>query len=78
MELLAKKYSVGIDAIALNFCNATIPNSIVLSGASNNKHLEDNLKTVSITLEEKDIISLSNFNIDANLYWKERKLLGWN
>lgn len=78
MELLAKKYSVGIDAIALNFCNATIPNSIVLSGASNNKHLEDNLKTVSITLEEKDIIALSNFNIDANLYWKERKLLGWN
>ncbi|MDC1161999.1 aldo/keto reductase [Tenacibaculum sp.] len=78
LELLSKKYHVGIDAIALNFCNNTIPNSTILSGASNNKHLEDNIKSVSVNLEEKDIALLSNFGSNATQYWEERKLLDWN
>ena len=34
LESLSKKHSVGVDAIALQFCAKSIPESIVLSGAS--------------------------------------------
>lgn len=35
LENLSKKYKVGSDAIALKYCEQTIPKSTVLSGASN-------------------------------------------
>jgi len=63
LEKLARKYNVGIDAIALQFCMQTIPNSIILSGASSSRQLQENLKT---------------FKVASDFYWQERKKLEWN
>jgi len=78
METLAEKYEVGIDAIALNFCSTTMPKGIILSGASSELHLEDNIKTNLFKLTEEEINKLYAFNIDEAIYWNERKALTWN
>jgi aryl-alcohol dehydrogenase-like predicted oxidoreductase len=75
---LALKYEVGVDAIALRFCIDSIPVFKVLSGASNNHHLLDNLKANEVKLEENDLAALKGFAISTEAYWKERKQLGWN
>lgn len=78
LESLAKKYKVGTDAIALQYCSQTIPNSTVLSGVSNVHQLRENLKVNSITLSDDEIKLLNSFKISSENYWKERKQLGWN
>ncbi len=78
LEQLAKKYNVGVDVIALRFCQQSITRSIVLSGASNYEHLESNLKVGTITLSEEDLNELKNYGIDSASYWLERKQLAWN
>ncbi len=78
LENLASKNNVGIDAIALKYCEQTIPKSIVLSGASNSSQLSENLKTNNFSLTEDDIQLLSSFKMSPEFYWKERKGLQWN
>ena len=78
LEQLAKKYGVGIDAIALRFCLDSIQPFTVLSGASNQHHITDNLKALSFALEPADLASLHSFAVAPEAYWSERKLLGWN
>ena len=78
LESIAKKHQVGVDVIALKFCEQTIPNSIVLSGVSNSNHLEANLKMDTIILSENEIQLLKGFKINTADYWKERKALAWN
>ncbi len=78
LERIARRKDVGIDVIALKFCTQTIPNSIVLSGASTNSHLESNIKINEISLTEDELRALKNFGIEADFYWKERKQLLWN
>lgn len=78
LEDLAKKHNVGVDAIALKFCEQSIVESLVLSGASNIGHLESNLKTDAIYLSEDDLYILKNFKIETANYWQERKQLTWN
>ncbi|MGB5497806.1 MAG: aldo/keto reductase [Maribacter sp.] len=78
LEALAQKYQVGVDAIALNYCGNTIPNSMVLSGASNHMHLEGNIKAKSFTLSQDELQQLQVFRISEAMYWDERKLLAWN
>ena len=78
LEYLAKKHKVGVDAISLKYCEQTITNSIVLSGASNSEQLKENLKLNSFTLSKEDIETLNSFKISPILYWKERKQLQWN
>lgn len=75
---LAKKYEVGIDAIALRFCIDSIVPFKVLSGASKDFHLTENLKAESFKLMESDVARLAKFSIAPNIYWQERKQLGWN
>ena len=75
---LAKKYNVGIDAIALRFCVDSIPVYKVLSGGTIDQHISDNLKVNDFILEEKEIASLKDLAIDPNQYWHERKQLNWN
>lgn len=77
LESLAIKYGVGIDAIALRFCLQTVPNSIVLSGASNVSHLQANLKAEDITLSTGDLEELKSFRTSPIDYWEERKQLNW-
>lgn len=78
LEKLARKYNVGIDAIALQFCMQTIPNSIILSGASSSKQLQENLKTTSFLLSLDELKILKSFKVASDFYWQERKKLKWN
>ena len=78
LELLAKKYTVGVDAIALRFCIDTVNPFMVLSGASEEFQLLENLKANQFKLEQEDIDLLKSFKIDSIAYWNERKKLSWN
>jgi aryl-alcohol dehydrogenase-like predicted oxidoreductase len=78
LENLAQKYAVGVDAISLKYCEQTIPKSVVLSGASNVKQLEENLKMNSFSLSSDEIELLNSFKVAPEFYWSERKKLQWN
>ncbi|WP_298882024.1 aldo/keto reductase [uncultured Polaribacter sp.] len=78
LENLAKKHKVGVDAVALKFCEQTIPKSIILSGASNSNQLKENLKLNTFTLSKKDLEILYSFKVSPDFYWTERKQLQWN
>ncbi len=78
LEELAITYNVGVDAIALRFCMDSIPVFKVLSGAANEQHLSDNLKTEDFKLKEEDILFLKKLAVSPDFYWDERKRLGWN
>jgi aryl-alcohol dehydrogenase-like predicted oxidoreductase len=78
LESIANKYQVGVDAISLKFCEQTIPGSIILSGASNTRQLEENLKVDLFHLSENELEKLKAFRVDPEQYWQERKRLSWN
>lgn len=78
LEGLSKKHNVGVDAISLKYCEQTIPNSIVLSGASNSKQLIENLRLHTFTLSNNDIAVLNGLKVTPDFYWTERKKLAWN
>lgn len=78
LEELSKKHNVGIDSIALKYCEQTISKAIVLSGSSNTNQLKENLKINNFALTFDDINLLNSFKIDSEHYWSERKNLEWN
>ena len=78
LESLSKKYGVGVDAIALQFCTKTIPESMVLSGASTVTQLQENLKEGLFVLTEDELNQLKSFEVKPTWYWNERKELQWN
>ncbi|MCL7762473.1 aldo/keto reductase [Polaribacter sp. Z014] len=78
LEGLAKKHQVGVDAISLKYCEQTIPESIVLSGASTTEQLKENLKLNYFTLSADEIEVLNTLKVDPESYWSERKQLTWN
>ncbi len=75
---LSKKYTVGVDAIALRFCMDSIKSDIVLSGASTQKQLAENLKAYDFVLTEEEIARIKMLKVDPEGYWSERKKLEWN
>lgn len=78
LHSLADKYNVGIDAIALRFCIDSLNPFKVLSGASTQNQLSENLKTNLFQLTSQEIATLKNLSITPTQYWKERKQLTWN
>ena len=78
LELLADKYNVGTDAIALRFCMDIFEESMILSGAGTKEQLLQNLKASEFKLSKDEIEKLRKYAIDTNDYWNERKLLEWN
>jgi len=78
LEQMAKKYEVGVDAVALRFCMDSIRPFLVLSGASEEVQIKENLKSNRIKLEEEDINILKDLKITPDSYWSERKQLRWN
>ena len=78
LDSLSKKHNVGVDAISLKYCEQTIPNSIVLSGASTTEQLKENLKMNSFTLSFNEIELLNSLKVSSEFYWTERKKLQWN
>ena len=75
---MANKYSVGVDAIALQFCIQTIDPFMVLSGASEPDQIKENLKSNEFQLLAEDLSKLKSFRIKVIDYWSERKQLNWN
>ena len=78
LEILSKKYTVGVDAISLKYCEQTISNSIVLSGASSTNQLKENVKLNDFSLSTNEIELLNSFKTAPELYWTERKQLQWH
>ena len=75
---LASKYEVGIDAIALRFCEDTIKPYSVLSGAYEEEHLIANLKALHFELSAEDLCKVKELAVSPEDYWQERKQLEWN
>lgn len=78
LGLLAQKYRVTEDAVAIRYCMDAIQGSIVLSGANNLEHLNQNLKATTFKLTNQEISELNSFAISPKEYWEERKKLVWN
>ena len=78
LEKLAKKYVVGVDAIALRFIIDSVEPDFVLSGASNTGELKDNLKALNFKLTKSEINTLKLLNIPPKEYWEERSNLTWD
>ncbi|WP_296311681.1 aldo/keto reductase [Winogradskyella sp. UBA3174] len=78
LEKLSKKYSVGIDAIALRFIIDALEPTLVLSGAANTIQIKENLKALNFELDENEIKNLTLFRIAPEQYWQERSNLKWN
>lgn len=78
LDKLGQKYNVGTDAITLRFAMQTIPNAMVLSGASSQTQLLENLKANQFELNANEIDVLQSFRVNPDSYWSERKKLPWN
>jgi aryl-alcohol dehydrogenase-like predicted oxidoreductase len=78
LATLSQKHQVGIDAISLRYCAQKIPESTILSGASNLIQLQENLKTHTFALSSEDLLLLDTFKISSQHYWSEREKLTWN
>lgn len=78
LESMAKHHKVGVDAIALRYIMDYLGPTLVLSGVSNSTQLDENLKVNNFKLNRKEIQTLSEFSVDGQSYWNERKQLVWN
>lgn len=78
LEVLSKKYEVGVDAINLQFCLAELVGATVLSGANKPAYLKQNLKATKFDLNPQEMEELAQFKTAPKLYWNERKQLTWN
>jgi aryl-alcohol dehydrogenase-like predicted oxidoreductase len=78
LESLALKYKVGVDAIALRFCEDTLNPYSVLSGASITAQLVSNLEASNFQLSNDEIEQIKALAVSPKVYWEERKALGWN
>lgn len=78
LKSISMKYNVGIDALALRFIVDSLEPDYVLSGASNIKQLEQNLKALDFKLTQEEINSLSLLKSNSEYYWSERNELEWN
>lgn len=78
LEVLSKKYEVGVDSINLQFCLAKLAGAIVLSGANKPEYLALNLRAMEFQLSPQEIDEITQFKTAPKLYWEERKQLTWN
>lgn len=78
LKNISKKYTVGIDAIALRFVIDSLEPNYVLSGASNTTELVQNLKALDFKLTQEEINNLSASKSKPDVYWNERNELEWN
>ncbi len=78
LTALARHYQVGIDAIALRYCMDKLNPDIVLSGASDTKQLDQNLKATAMRLSNTHISLLDDYRVSSEDYWSERGRLSWD
>jgi aryl-alcohol dehydrogenase-like predicted oxidoreductase len=78
LDSLAKKHQVGTDAIALRFVMDNLEPTYLLSGASSNEQLEQNMKSQNFKLDKGELKVLKSFMTVSQEYWEERSKLSWN
>lgn len=78
LESIGQHHKVGVDAIALRYVMDYLGPTLVLSGASSSTQLDENLKVNQFKLNRNEIEILSEFSVDVESYWNERKQLVWN
>ena len=78
LMVLADKYKVGADAVAMRYCMDKFQKAKVLSGANNCIHLQANLQANQFSLTQDELEKLDSFGINSTEYWQERKSLQWN
>lgn len=78
LRKLAKKYKVGVDAIALRFIIDNLRPTYVLSGASNKSQLTQNLKALNFSFTDEELELCKALQKSSTIYWEERSMLDWN
>ncbi len=78
LEELAKKYEVGIDAIALAYVLSFPWAHMVLSGAARAEHLRSNLRAADVELSREEVERLHALAMTVEGYWAERSGMSWN
>jgi aryl-alcohol dehydrogenase-like predicted oxidoreductase len=78
LQKFALKYKVGVDAIAIRFCLDSIDSDVVLSGASEEKQLKENLKALDFQLTLEELEVLTKLKMPSKEYWIERSQLTWD
>ena len=78
LKRIAKKYNVGIDAIAIAYILQQPWVSTVLSGAVTNEQLESNLKALKVKFGVRELNILNSMVEIPEKYWKTRSELEWN
>jgi len=78
LKRIAKRYNVGIDAIAIAYILQHSWVSTVLSGAVTSEQLESNLKALNVKLSVADLNMLYSMVEIPEKYWKTRSELEWN
>lgn len=78
LKRIAKRYNVGIDAIAIAYILQHSWVSTVLSGAVTSEQLESNLKALNVKLSVADLNILYSMVEIPEKYWKTRSELEWN
>ena len=78
LKRIAKKYNVGIDAIAIAYILQQPWVSTVLSGAVTNEQLESNLKALKVKFGMRELNILNSMVEIPEKYWKTRSELEWN
>jgi pyridoxine 4-dehydrogenase len=62
LEKVAKKHDATVHQVALNWLLNHAPNILLIPGTSSVKHLEENMKTATVGLDEDDIRELNSIS----------------
>jgi pyridoxine 4-dehydrogenase len=60
LEKVAKKHDASVHQVALNWLLNHAPNILLIPGTSSVNHLEENMTTLSVTLDEADVHELNS------------------
>lgn len=78
LQIIAREYNVGMDAVALAFVLGHPWAHVVLSGAAVENHLLSNLQALKIKLGPDAFRQIAGMKVDNHSYWAERSALEWN
>ena len=77
LQRLAEELGTTVDALAIAAALAQPFTSVVLSGATTRRQLEDNLAATELDLRSDDLGDLASLAEDPATYWSTRSALPW-
>lgn len=78
LQIIAREYEVGMDAVALAFVLRQPWAQVVLSGAAVPDHLQSNMQALKVELGPDALRQIAEMKLDTPSYWAKRKALRWN